>query len=206
MEMHDEDKKVDDSVSVEEVESKDMKKSFKKKLEKKDEEIKRLQIENEHYKNEYFRAYADTQNLRKTLEKDHQEAIKYRAEGFIEGLLPILDSFYMALEGSKPSSKEIENYLVGFRYIYKNLVAVLENEGVSEIDPKECDKFDPLSMNAIETIYDEGEENIVKKVYSRGYKLHSRIVRPSLVVVSTHIKKEDDSKTESNSTNNNENN
>lgn len=168
----------------------DMKKSFKKKLEKKDEEIEALKAEKEHWKNEYFRAYADTQNLRKTLQKDHQEALKYRAEGFIDSLLPVLDSFFLALE-TKPSTPEVANYLVGFQYIYKNLVSALESEGVKEIDPKVGDKFDSSTMNALESIEDEGEENIVKKVFSRGYMLHNRIIRPASVLVSVHHKKEE---------------
>lgn len=179
----------------------DMKKSFKKKLEKKDEEIASLKAENDHWKNEYYRAYADTQNLRKSLQKDHQEALKYRAEGFIESLLPILDSFFLALE-NEPATPEIANYLVGFKYIYKNLVNVLENEGVKEIDPKIGDKFDANLMNAIETVEDDGEENVVRKVYSRGYMLHNRIIRPASVMVSVHHKNEEkDDKNKENSFN-----
>lgn len=188
-----ENKEIKEEEKVEETSNEDygdMKKSFKKKLEKKDEEIEALKAEKEHWKNEYFRAYADTQNLRKTLQKDHQEALKYRAEGFIDSLLPVLDSFFLALE-TKPSTPEVANYLVGFQYIYKNLVSSLENEGVKEIDPKVGDKFDSSTMNALESIEDEGEENIVKKVFSRGYMLHNRIIRPASVLVSVHHKKEE---------------
>lgn len=188
-----ENKEIKEEEKVEETSNEDygdMKKSFKKKLEKKDEEIEALKAEKEHWKNEYFRAYADTQNLRKTLQKDHQEALKYRAEGFIDSLLPVLDSFFLALE-TKPSTPEVANYLVGFQYIYKNLVSALENEGVKEIDPKVGDKFDSSTMNALESIEDEGEENIVKKVFSRGYMLHNRIIRPASVLVSVHHKKEE---------------
>lgn len=188
-----ENKEIKEEEKVEETSSEDygdMKKSFKKKLEKKDEEIEALKAEKEHWKNEYFRAYADTQNLRKTLQKDHQEALKYRAEGFIDSLLPVLDSFFLALE-TKPSTPEVANYLVGFQYIYKNLVSALESEGVKEIDPKVGDKFDSSTMNALESIEDDGEENIVKKVFSRGYMLHNRIIRPASVLVSVHHKKEE---------------
>lgn len=188
-----ENKEIKEEEKVEETSNEDygdMKKSFKKKLEKKDEEIEALKVEKEHWKNEYFRAYADTQNLRKTLQKDHQEALKYRAEGFIDSLLPVLDSFFLALE-TKPSTPEVANYLVGFQYIYKNLVSALESEGVKEIDPKVGDKFDSSTMNALESIEDEGEENIVKKVFSRGYMLHNRIIRPASVLVSVHHKKEE---------------
>ena len=154
-----------------------------KKVEKLKEEITQLKIELEYWKNEYYRAYADTQNLRKSLEKDHQNAVKYRAEGFIDNLLPVLDSFHIVL------SKEVEdpslkNYLVGFQFIYRNLVSVLENEGVKEIAPQIGDKFDASSMNAVETEESDGEEGLVLKVITNGYKLHDRLVRPANVVVS----------------------
>ena len=162
-------------------------KAFKKKLEKLNEEIEKLKAENDHWKNEYYRAYADTKNLRNSLEKEHQAAIRYRAEGFIEDLVPVLDSFYLAL-ANEPTDPALKNYLIGFQYIYKNLESVLENEGVSEISPKVGDKFDPSIMNAMEVMEDEGEENLVKKVYTKGYKLHDRLIRPANVAVSAHKK------------------
>ena len=162
-------------------------KAFKKKLEKLNEEIEKLKAENDHWKNEYYRAYADTKNLRNSLEKEHQAAIRYRAEGFIEDLLPVLDSFYLAL-ANEPTDPALKNYLIGFQYIYKNLESVLENEGVSEISPKVGDKFDPSIMNAMEVMEDDGEENLVKKVYTKGYKLHDRLIRPANVAVSAHKK------------------
>lgn len=188
--------KNDDLEIVKEVEN--PKKAFKKKLEKLNEEIEKLKADNDHWKNEYYRAYADTKNLRANLEKEHLAAIKYRAEGFIEDLLPVLDSFYLAL-ANEPTDPALKNYLIGFQYIYRNLVSVLENEGVSEILPKAGDKFDPSIMNAMEVVEDEGEENLVKKVYTKGYKLHDRLIRPANVAVSGHKKEENkqDSKPES---------
>ena len=103
------------------------------------EKLAKLNADLEHWKNEYYRAYADMQNLRKQVEKDHREAIKYRAEGFIDNLLPILDGFHMALQ-VEATSQEMKNFLVGFEFIYRNLVSVLENEGVSEIAPKVGDR------------------------------------------------------------------
>mgnify|MGYP002627265923 CR=1 FL=1 len=158
------------------------KKKYKEKLQKKDEEIEKLTSEVNHWKNEYYRAYADTQNLRKSLEKDHHEALRYRAEGFIEELLPILDSFHMALSSS-PESPEVKNYVMGFQFVYRNLVNVLEAEGVKEISPKEGEDFDARYMDGVET--GEGEEdNKVLKVYANGYMLHEHLIRPARVMVS----------------------
>lgn len=174
--------------TVKEVEN--PRKAIKRKIEKLNEEIEKLQADVNHWKNEYYRAYADTKNLRTSLEKEHQAAIKYRAEGFIDDLLPVLDSFYLAL-ANEPTDPALKNYLIGFQYIYRNLVTVLENEGVTEISPNVGDKFDPSIMNAMEVIEDEGEENRVLKIYSKGYKLHDRLIRPVNVAVSGHKKKEE---------------
>ena len=88
-------------------------KKEKKKTEKLLEEIERLKAESDHWKNEYYRAYADTKNLRNNLEKDFKEAMRYRSEGFIEELLPVLDSFHMAL-ANEPTDQALKNYLIGF--------------------------------------------------------------------------------------------
>ena len=163
-------------------EEEQLSKKEKKKVEKLSEEVEKLKAEVDHWKNEYYRAYADTKNLRNNLERDYREAMKYRSEGFIEDLLPVLDSFHMAL-ANEPTDPALKNYLTGFQYVYRNLVSVLENEGVSELNPKVGDKFDSRSMNAVDTV-EQDEENLITKIYGNGYKLHDRIVRPAMVQVS----------------------
>ena len=174
--MADEEKKTDIPVD-------DPKEKKIKKIEKLKEDVSRLEKEVEYWKNEYYRAYADTQNLRKSLEKDHQNAMKYRAEGFIDNLLPILDSFHVVLS-KEPEDPNLRNYLVGFQFIYRNLVSVLENEGVNEIAPKVGDKFNASTMNAVEVEESDGEEGLITKVITNGYKLHEHLIRPAMVIVS----------------------
>ena len=164
-------------------EIKEKKSKDEKKIQELETELEKLKADVEHWKNEYYRAYADTQNLRKSLEKEHHEAIRYRAEGFIENLLPILDSFHMVLSNS-PDNPEIKNYVTGFSFVYRNLVAVLEEEGVKEIAPKLNDNFDPRFMEAVETVESEEDENKVKQVYANGYLLHDHLIRPARVLVS----------------------
>ena len=146
-------------------------------------EIEKLKADLEHWKNEYYRAYADMQNLRKSVEKEHKEALKYRVEGFVADLIPILDSFHYALQNDA-KNEEMKNFLVGFQYIYRNLVSVLENEVVTEYSPKVGDSFDPLFMQAIEKRESEQKDNTVLEVKVKGYKLHEHLIRPAIVVVS----------------------
>ena len=164
-----------------------------KKVAELEEQLAKLKADSEHWKNEYYRAYADTQNLRKSLEKEHSDIIKYRAMGFIEDLLPVLDSFHMAL-ANEPTSQELKNYLVGFQFVYRNLVNVLENEGVKEISPNIGDKFSDKTMNGVDITVQEGEENLVTKVYAKGYELHGRLIRPAQVSVSKNKKEENETK------------
>jgi molecular chaperone GrpE len=147
-----------------------------------EEELKKAQEEAAKWKNSYYMELADTQNLRKSLEEDHREALRYRSVGFLENLLPALDSFYIALE-AKPNSEEAKNYQQGFSYIYNQIQATLKNEGVVEILPKIGDAFDPSYMHAVE-VKEGDEEGKVLQVYSKGYKLHDRLIRPVMVLVS----------------------
>ena len=171
-------------------EIKEKKSKEEKKIKELEEQLEKAKADLEHWKNEYYRAYADTQNLRKSLEKEHSDVIKYRAMGFIEELLPVLDSFHMAL-ANEPTSQELKNYLVGFQFVYRNLVQVLENEGVKEISPSIGDKFDDKTMNGVDVTIQEGEENLVTKVYAKGYELHGRLIRPAQVSVSKNKKEEE---------------
>lgn len=176
--------KPEKEIKEEEISKKDM-----KKIDKLREENEKLKADCEHWKNEYYRAYADTKNLRNNLEKDHREALKYRGEGFIEALLPVLDGFHMALN-NEPTDPNLKNYLIGFQYIYKNLVSALESEGVTEITPEVGKAFDPMVMSAVDTVESE-DSNLVTMVYSKGYKLHDRIIRPANVQVSVKPKDEE---------------
>lgn len=146
-------------------------------------QLEKAEAESDHWKNEYYRVYADTQNLRKSLEDDRREAIKYRSEGFIENLLPALDGFHMALD-TPPKNEETKNYLIGFQYIYNQIVKTLEDEGVKELSPKPGDHFDSTFMHAVDSVEQDGPEGVVIRVYAKGYKLHDRLIRPVMVSVS----------------------
>ncbi len=168
----------------------DSKKVYKEKLSKQEDEITKLKADLEHWKNEYYKAYADMANLRKSMEKDQREALKYRVEGFAQNLLQVLDAFDMAFK-QEAANEVVKNYLVGFQYVYKQLVNILTDEGIVEIEPKIGDKFDESTMHAVDTVEDDGEENIVKKVNLKGYKLYEHLIRPAMVVVTKKPCKED---------------
>ena len=179
----DENKEIDVEKEIDSDESskKDEKKSKKEKIEY-------LESQVAYWKNKYYEAYADMDNLRKHIEKDHAQVMKYRSQGFLEALLPSFDNFYNCFK-FKPSDPTLAAYCKGFEMIYNQMSATLENEGVKEIVPSVGDKFDHTTMQAVEVV--EGEEDdLVTTVQLKGYMLKDRLVRPAMVVVSK-IKKEE---------------
>ena len=147
-----------------------------------EEQVKKLTEEMNYWKNKYYEAYADMDNLRKKMEKDHQVMVKYRGQGFLEALLPVFDNFYYCFK-FKPEDPTLAAYCKGFEMIYNQMVQALESEGVKEIVPDLNKKFDPSIMQAVD-IEDGEEDDLVTKVMNKGYMLKDRLVRPAMVVVS----------------------
>ena len=148
-----------------------------------EEVIASLQEEMARLKNDVARAYADTENMKKRLQKEADTAKKYRFQQAGLELLPILDNMGMALN-VQSESEELKNYVKGFEMIYQQLQRVLENEGVKEIEA-DGKPFDHNTMQALMQEKQEGvEAGIVLEVMQKGYMLKDRILRPALVKVS----------------------
>lgn len=154
-----------------------------------EEQIQKLTEEMNTWKNRYYEAYADMDNLRKKMEKDHQQMFKYRGQGFLEALLPVFDNFYYCFK-FKPEDPTLQAYCKGFEMIYNQMVQALEAEGVKEIVPSIGSKFDSSNMQAVDV--EDGEENdLIVKVMNKGYMLKDRLIRPAMVVVSKIPQKEE---------------
>jgi molecular chaperone GrpE len=148
-----------------------------------EEKLMAAELEIQALKNKYVMVFADMDNLRKSQDKTFMEAMRYRAEGFIDKLVPALDAFHIALK-SPVDDPKLKNYLIGFDYIYKQIQQALESEGVREIPIKINDLFDVNTMHALEAEVSDSPPNRVLRILSGGYKLHDRIVKQALVIVS----------------------
>lgn len=154
-----------------------------------EEQVAKLSEEVASWKNKYYEAYADMDNLRKKIDKDQQQIYKYRGQGFLEALLPVFDNFYYCFK-FKPEDPTLAAYCKGFEMIYNQMVQVLEQEGVKEIVPELNKKFDPNIMQAVDV--EDGEvDDFVVRVMNKGYMLKDRLVRPAMVVVSKIPQKEE---------------
>ena len=173
-----------DAAKAEKKDAKEAEKEDKKSAKfGKKKEIVKLKEEAAANKNAYFKAYADTENLKKRLQSESDNVRKYRIQSFAMEILPVLDNLERALD-VKVDDQNVKNYAKGFEMIYQQLVHILNQEGVKEIEA--LDKpFDPNFHQALMQEAKDGvESGMVIEVLQKGYMLKDRVLRATLVKVS----------------------
>lgn len=144
-----------------------------------EEQLKKALEEKQEYLSGWQKDKAEFINARKRDEQSQKEFIKYANETLISELFPVLDSFNMAMGNKEVWEKVDKNWRMGVEYIAAQLKKVLEDHGLTEIDPI-GQKFDPMRDEAIE---DGKESDIVTTVIQKGYSLNGKIVKAPKVKV-----------------------
>ena len=141
--------------------------------------------ERQEYLSGWQRAQADYANLKKDEERDRARFVKFATEMLLKELLPALDSFHTAF-GNKEAWEKVDlNWRMGVQHIYTQLRSVLERHGVSLIEPKIGEPFDPKHHQSVgtATVEKKEQEHTVVAVLQKGYSLHGKIVEPAKVQV-----------------------
>lgn len=173
---YDMDENIDDSVVTEETAVQTVK-VLKEKL-------KKALAERSEYLNGWQRAKADLLNARKRDEEEKKEYIKFANERMIEDLLPVLQSFDMAMGNKEAWEKADKNWRIGVEYIYSQLTKALADNGLEEIKAL-GESFDHSLHDAssYEVVTDKNMDNKVIAVINKGYKLNGKILVPAKVKV-----------------------
>ncbi|HDH98536.1 MAG TPA: nucleotide exchange factor GrpE [Deltaproteobacteria bacterium] len=130
-----------------------------------------------------LRLAADLENFKKRIEREKSEYMKYALESFAKELLPFLDNLERAVTSAK-DSRDFDKLIEGLDLTISGYLKTLERFGL-KVFTAEGQKFDPNLHEALTVQEHEGvEENTVIKELLKGYSLHERVLRPSLVVVS----------------------
>jgi molecular chaperone GrpE len=134
----------------------------------------------EHYDN-YLRAAAELDNVRKRAARDIENARRFALERFGKELLAVRDSLEMGLSSAENAS--VESLLQGSEATLKVLGSTMEQFGIEEIDPA-GEPFDPELHEAISMQPSENAEpGSVVTVVQKGYSLNGRLLRPAMVIV-----------------------
>jgi molecular chaperone GrpE len=126
------------------------------------------------------RAQADLANYRRRAQYEREELEKFATANLIGALLPVLDSFDRAWS-TLPGQFRRLTWLSGVAMIHSQLRGTLERVGLLEIEA-EGQPFDPALHEAVDRESGEGAPHVVA-VLQAGYKLHERVLRPTLVKV-----------------------
>ncbi|MCU0770621.1 MAG: nucleotide exchange factor GrpE [Verrucomicrobia bacterium] len=131
-----------------------------------------------------LRVTADFDNFRKRAAREKEEAIRYANHKLLERLLPVLDSFDMAIAAADAHNQESQQSLKdGVQLVLQQFRTVLTEAGLEEIQAH-GKPFDPNLHEAISQVEtEEFEEGHVAQQVRKGYLLRDRLVRPSSVIV-----------------------
>lgn len=155
----------------------DIKKEFEKE-EKKEEDVEKIKNEIQDLNEKYLRALAEMENMKKRFLREREENRLYSLQDFLKEFLPILDNLKRALG----EEKNMEAIQEGLKLIIKQIETLLDKYGVKEENSKEGDPFDPYFQEALSSEKSKGvDKPTILKVFQRGYFLHNRLLRPTLV-------------------------
>ncbi|KND54775.1 Heat shock protein GrpE [Candidatus Paraburkholderia kirkii] len=130
-------------------------------------------------KEDFLRAKAETENVRRRSQEDVSKAHKFAIENFAENLLPVLDSLEAALADQ---SSDLTKVREGVELTLKQLTGALEKGRVIALNPV-GEKFDPHRHQAISMVPAHQDPNTVVTVLQKGYVIADRVLRPALVTV-----------------------
>jgi molecular chaperone GrpE len=125
------------------------------------------------------RLQAEFENYKKRVDKERQAFAKYAQEDLIIKLLPMMDSFEIALKNTTDKDK----FVKGIEMIYAQFYQILENAGLMPINTTGC-KFDCHRHEVLMKIPSDKEEDTIIDELQKGYMLNGKIIRYSKVKVS----------------------
>ena len=143
-------------------------------------EIEALKAQNADLAEQFLRAKADVENMRRRTEEEVAKTRKFALESFAESLLPVADSLTAGLAIADASAEQLRE---GSEATLRQLKSALERHKVIEINPEAGAKFDPHQHQAISVVPAEQEPNTVVMVLQKGYLIADRVLRPALVTV-----------------------
>lgn len=146
--------------------------------------LKTCQTERADYLSGWQRAKADYVNLKRDNEKEKQDLVKWSREGLLHELLPLADSFDLAMSNREVWEQAPENWRKGIEYIHNQLQVIFRDNGLEVINPL-GEKFDHNLHHCLATIETEDETKIDKvlEVLKKGYVMNGKVVRPAQVKV-----------------------
>ncbi|UOP04535.1 nucleotide exchange factor GrpE [Conchiformibius kuhniae] len=129
---------------------------------------------------EQLRGLANEQNLRRRFAEELQNAHKFAAQKFAAEMLVVKDYLEMALADA---SGNFDMLQTGVSMTLGELTKAFDSTGIKEIPAQAGDKPDPHRHQEMQSVASAQEAGTIVAVLKKGYTLHERVLRPSMVTV-----------------------
>ena len=140
----------------------------------------------------FLRLSAEFENYKKRSIREMSDFKKFANESLLKEMLPVVDNLQLALESSKEKEDTAGGLHEGVELTLREMLRILQKFGVKPIEAIET-PFDPsLHQAVMQEESDRHDEQTVIRELQKGYMIHDRLLRPSMVVVSkkTNIEQE----------------
>ncbi len=149
--------------------------------------ITALKAESEKLRDQWIRAVAETENVRKRAQRDVEETSKYAVSGFARDMVNVVENLTRALESIPEEESEGGSMLAtlrrGVEMTLQEMLGALSRHGVERINPI-GQKFDHHLHQAVAQIEaPDAEPGTVVQVLQAGYTLHGRLLKAAMVGV-----------------------
>ena len=132
----------------------------------------------------YLRVFAEFDNYKKRSTREMNDFRKYANEALLRDMLTVVDNLERAIDSSNDHAENNSSIVEGVRLTLGGILDLIEKHHVAPIESV-GKPFDPQFHQAFQQ--EESEDhpsNTVLKEFQKGYLLHDRLLRPSMVVVS----------------------
>ena len=152
-------------------------------------EIERVEQEKSDLNDQFLRAHAEMENLRRRTQKDVADAREYSIAGFAREMLQVADNLRRAIDAVPEEAREggdagLKTLLEGVEMTERSMMQGLEKHGVKRISPLN-ERFDPNFHQAMfEVPNTDVPNNTVLNVVQEGFVIGNRCLRPAMVGVS----------------------
>ena len=136
-------------------------------------------------KDRLLRASAETENVRRRLEREKADASTYAATGFARDILSIADNLTRAIAAIPEAARDndvVKSVVTGVEMTAKELESVFQRHGIARIESI-GQKLDPHRHQAMMEIEHDGEPGTIVQELQAGYVMKDRLLRPALVGV-----------------------
>jgi molecular chaperone GrpE len=141
--------------------------------------LQKAEMEVQTLRDDFLRARAETENVRRQAREEIAKAGKFGIERFAADLLAVKDALELALTAGSASFEQLRE---GVALTLKQLDAAFEKARIQAIDPQ-GQPFDPHRHQAMQMVEADVPANTVVQVFQKGYLVHDRVLRPAMVVV-----------------------